>query len=297
MIVSTRGRRTAQNREYLAHARPKHDTVPLIVLVNGATASAAEILAGALQDWDLALIVGTRSFGKGSVQSVVPLKHGGGALKITTARYFTPSGRCIHRDEKKDNRTASADEDEAPPDTTQLKPASEKPEAATTFKTFHGRTVKGGWGISPDVVVEQPKLDDFASELERRTLFFKFVNRWVIAHPDMNKVPAAAQTPVDEFLASLKDEKMETPVTAEAVAADRDYITRAIRREFALRLIGHEAAVKIAAEGDTQLQNAIHLFDKAPTLSALFDLAQAKQAESERAAAAGSAAAPAGEKH
>lgn len=274
LIVSTRGRRSAQNRDYVAQAPARHDKTPLLVLVNGGSASASEILAGAVQDWDLGLIVGTRTFGKGSVQSVVPLKHGGGALKITTAKYFTPSGRCIHRDETEGAANADAEviDEEGP---LELKPVPEESES-TTYRTKRGRTVHGGWGIMPDIEVEAPQRSDTALELERRSAFFGFAVKWLARHSEVTKVPSARELPLEEFYSYLKEEKVEAP--PDSLAANRDYIARGLRREFALKLAGHVDAVKVAIEGDTQLLEAAKLFDEAPqlTLDGLFTLAASK---------------------
>lgn len=273
LIVSTRGRRSAQNRDYVAQVPARHAKLPLLVLVNGASASASEILAGAVQDWDLGLIVGTRSFGKGSVQSVVPLKHGGGALKITTAKYFTPSGRCIHRDEVEE---AAADAEAGEEEPLRLKPSPESPGEPTAFRTKRGRPVQGGWGIMPDIEVEAPQRSETALELERRSAFFGFAVKWLARHPEVTRAPAERDLPMNEFYSYLKEEKIET--TPDSLAANREYITRGLRREFALKLAGHVDAVKIALEGDTQLQEAARLFDEAPqlTLDGLFTLAASR---------------------
>ncbi len=96
MIVSTKGRIANQNKEYRASSTATHPHLTLVVLVNGGSASASEIVAGAVKDWRRGILLGTKTFGKGSVQSVFPLKDGS-ALRLTTAKYFTPSGVCIHK--------------------------------------------------------------------------------------------------------------------------------------------------------------------------------------------------------
>ena len=157
-IVNVRGRNTPDevaraSREHLP-AQP-----PLIILTDGNTASASEIVAGALQDHDRALVLGTTSFGKGLVQSVFPL-DGGYALKITTGKWYTPSGRSIHRERKLvDGRLI-----ETKPDS--LETEAEK-KAKPVFKSDAGRTVYGGGGITPDVIVPDDTLPTIEQEYYR----------------------------------------------------------------------------------------------------------------------------------
>jgi carboxyl-terminal processing protease len=142
-IVSTRGRTPDENRAFADHAPQRWPTMPLVVLTDSGTASASEIVAGALQDHDRAVLVGTVTYGKGSAQRVFRMQDG--AVKLTTALWYTPSGRSINRP----HPSAGAGDDEvddvpAQADSTKVRP---------TFKTDAGRTVLGGGGIVPDVLV------------------------------------------------------------------------------------------------------------------------------------------------
>jgi carboxyl-terminal processing protease len=147
-ILSVRGR--ADSTDFSAETQPVLPALPVIVLTDGFSASASEIVAGALQDHDRSLVLGETSFGKGLVQSVYSL-DGGYALKLTTAKWFTPSGRSIQRERKiVDGRFV-----DTPPDTNETE-ASKKTRPA--YKSDAGRTVYGGGGITPDLIVDQDSL-------------------------------------------------------------------------------------------------------------------------------------------
>jgi carboxyl-terminal processing protease len=149
-IVSMRGRALGATREFTDDDRQLWPDLKLITLVDDHSASAAEIVAGALQDHDRSAILGTTTYGKGSAQSVFPLREGDGALKLTTARWFTPAGRSIQKQRK--DTTADSDSDGEPLDSTETPqevPLSER----AAFRTDGGRTVYGGGGITPDVIV------------------------------------------------------------------------------------------------------------------------------------------------
>ncbi len=186
VIVSTRGR--TQKTE--SHARRdgivKPD-VPMVVLVNQGSASAAEIVSGALQDWDRALIVGKTSFGKGSVQTIFPLDNQGNALKLTTAFYYLPFGRCINKPENGIKGLKLQEEEyeaEESGDAAKADSVKKDTVARDTFYTNNGRMMFGGGGITPDVEVELSPMPWVVQVQERMAMYFKFA---VKARPELEK--------------------------------------------------------------------------------------------------------------
>lgn len=173
MVVFTKGRTSNQNKDYLSNGNALLDkNSRLIVLINQGSASASEIVAGAMQDHDRGLILGQTSFGKGSVQTILPLDAQKYALKLTTAYYYTPSGRCINKPEN--GVRALLDEETWSEDGESEKPKS-KADSTKTFNTDSGRKVLAGGGIEPDVKSELDIYTRFVRELERKTMFFKYI--------------------------------------------------------------------------------------------------------------------------
>ena len=184
LIVSTRGR--TQKTE--SHARKNgivKPEVPMVVLLNQGSASAAEIVSGALQDWDRALIIGKTSFGKGSVQTIFPLDNQGNALKLTTAFYYLPFGRCINKPENGIKGLKLLEEEYADEDGAEKADSTKKDTAKVdTFYTNNGRMMFGGGGITPDVEVELAPMPWVVQVQERMAMYFKFA---VKIRPDLEK--------------------------------------------------------------------------------------------------------------
>jgi carboxyl-terminal processing protease len=275
LVVFTKGRAPGSNEKVYAEANRTPDTHPMVVLVNGGSASAAEIVAGAIQDLDRGLVLGTTSFGKGSVQSLIELKDKGTALKLTTGRYYTPSGRSIHRDAwnhlTHDEDTAAFD------DTTDIDEGAPAPADTAQRPVFHtraGRVVYGGGGITPDVVVKPDTLQNLSREVERKSLFFTFAGHYAAAHKGEPAPTAVTPAMWSDFQALLAAEKVTAPPAD--LAAQRTYLERGIRRELARRMDGvhgDEAAFKVAIERDPQLSRAIDLLSRAHSADELFRIA------------------------
>jgi len=182
-VVYTRGKMTRTNREYYTATEPMDSVMPLVVLVDGASASASEIVSGALQDFDRAVIMGTRTYGKGLVQMIREVPYHG-SLKITSSRYYIPSGRCI---QAYDYRHLNADGS-----------AGTVPDSLThVFHTAGGREVRDGGGIKPDVEVKPDSLPSMIYELVGSDEFFDYVTSYCHAHPTI--------PPIGEFRLSDED--------------------------------------------------------------------------------------------
>ncbi|MEJ8804509.1 S41 family peptidase [Pontibacter sp. H249] len=175
-IVSTKGKVKEWNKTYKALDEPLDKEIPLVILTSSRSASASEIVAGVMQDYDRAVLVGERTFGKGLVQATRPLSYNS-QLKVTTAKYYTPSGRCIQAiDYAHRNEDGSVG---AIPDSLRV-----------PFKTTAGRLVYDGGGISPDVEVEKKNYSEITKTIARKGYFFEFANKYRAEH---TSIPAAKQ--------------------------------------------------------------------------------------------------------
>ena len=182
VIVSTLGR-TQRTESRARRDGMLSPDVPMVVLVNQGSASAAEIVSGALQDWDRALVIGKTSFGKGSVQTIFPLDNQGNALKLTTAFYYLPFGRCINKPEN-GIKGLKLMEEESDDDGEKADSTKKDTVARDTFYTNNGRMMFGGGGITPDVDIELSPMPWVVQVQERMAMYFKFA---VKVRPQLDK--------------------------------------------------------------------------------------------------------------
>jgi C-terminal peptidase (prc) len=182
-IVTTKGRIKQTENTYKTRREPLDTELPLVVLVNSGTASSSEILAGALQDLDRAVIIGTRTFGKGLVQTTRPLPYGG-ALKITTSKYYIPSGRCVQAIDYK-NRNEDGSVGRIPDSLT------------TVYHTAAGRIVRDGGGINPDIVMKPERIPNILFYLLNDNLIFDYATDYALKHPTVASADAFGITDAD----------------------------------------------------------------------------------------------------
>jgi carboxyl-terminal processing protease len=280
VVVTTRGRSGDADKEYRSDEEPLLGATPLAILTDRSSASASEIVAGGIQDLDRGLIIGTRTFGKGLVQTVMPLDYGS-QLKLTTARYYTPSGRSIqeidylHRD--------SLGVFTKTPDSLKM-----------VYTTAKGRKVYEHGGITPDSVVDDVDPGPMVRELQRKAMFFKFVTTYRATHPSDT---SGAVTPamLREFDAFLKKENFDFQEDTQSkvkdlralavgyhygdeVLKDLDLLTAALAKEkdraferyanhikdelqieLAGRLQGERGRIKASFPSDVQMNTAVAL--------------------------------------
>jgi carboxyl-terminal processing protease len=265
-IVETKGRTRDSFQSWAASGKYPQLDVPVVVLVNEGTASAAEIVSGAIQDHDRGLLVGEPSWGKGLVQTVYNLSYGAG-LALTTAKYYTPSGRLIQRDYTSyyDYYTHA---DAGSPELTGKKVAE-----SDIFRTDLGRKVYGGGGITPDVLVKDEELTPFEQFLLARNAYLNFAVEYAARNKAKIKSVDWAPSPelLDELRTWLVKEKIATEKEAEEALAQesvRKYSLLQIRAEVLNIPFGQEARHRVLSEGDTQIQSALNLFGKASEMLA-----------------------------
>jgi carboxyl-terminal processing protease len=254
VIVSHHGRSSPEKRYTAQHGNGGKE-YPLVVLVNRGTASAAEIVAGAIQDHDRGLIVGETTFGKGLVQTVYPLSENTG-LALTTAKYYTPSGRLIQRDysgvslydyyynrDSVDNNGNSRE----------------------IKLTDSGRTVYGGGGIAPDVPIPTPKSNHFQDSLLQHYAFFNFAKHYTVNHHPNPKNFEVDDTLLQDFRKFLDQEKIA--YTEADLMENNEWIRSNIKSEIFVDAFGQEEGLKVRAETDPEVLKALDLLPQARQLA------------------------------
>lgn len=267
MIVYTKGRTADSFQEFRAPGKQEKVNIPVIVLINRGSASASEIVAGAIQDHDRGLVVGQTSWGKGLVQSVYTLQYGAG-LALTTAKYYTPSGRNIQRDFSSVYDYYLADDAAAEGEEV---PLSDR----EVFKTDTGRKVYGGGGITPDYIVKPVKLSRVTQLLEVQSAIFNFAVEYA-AKNEVTKEIVITPEILASFVKYAASKEIATADEIRAVLAnpeDAKYITNSLRGEIIAARFGYDASYPYRLAGDDQVAKAISLFPEAEKLA----MAAAKQ--------------------
>ena len=279
VVVTSKGRLAGAEQVYKTTTDPIDLEIPIVVLVDSGSASASEIVSGALQDLDRATIIGTRTYGKGLVQSIRPLPYDG-QLKVTTAKYYTPSGRCVQAiDYSHRNEDGSV---------------GHIPDSLThEFKTLHGRTVRDGGGITPDFEVKGHKYSRLTYSIVLNGIVDQYAMKYVREHEALPTVEDFHFDAYDDFVAFAKDKEFDyrssaralfdemkkvlaedglsETVTGELAALEKsldmdketflrlkkDEIVPFIEEEIAVRYWFQEAGIKVRLRTDDQLKEAL----------------------------------------
>ena len=284
-IVSTRGRARGSTKEFVDEARQAWPDLPIVVLVNDGTASAAEIIAGALQDHDRAVVVGAPTFGKGLVQTLFPLGEGV-ALKLTTARWFTPSGRTIQRIAKNEEDQATQAAMAVVSDTVLGAPDEASTDSALKerpiFHTDAGRVVRGGGGIVPDLVIRPDSLTaaerDFAKALGNGLPQYRDALTTIALDAKKThgiKAESFKVTPEMRQQVYQRLRAKDIQIAPAVFNGAGKLVDEQLGFEIARYVFGRPAEFRRRAAQDLQMQTAIGLLRKAQTPKQLLGLAQA----------------------
>jgi carboxyl-terminal processing protease len=252
LIVSHHGRSSPERRYTAMHGDGGRD-YPLVVLVNRGTASAAEIVAGAIQDHDRGLVVGEITFGKGLVQTVYPLSNDTG-LALTTAKYYTPSGRLIQRDYSNVSLYDYYFDRDTVGDTTNKE----------VKLTDSGRTVYGGGGITPDVKVDPVKSNRFQDTLLQHYAFFNFAKHYIVTH-HVTKSFQVDDAVMQQFRKSLDADKV--PYTEADLLQNDEWVKSNLKSEIFVDAFGQEEGLKVKAESDPEVLKGLDLLPQARALA------------------------------
>lgn len=279
LIVTTKGRESESEKKYYSMQEPMFGDGKLVVLVNEGSASASEILAGAIQDHDRGVILGTKTFGKGLVQTITPLNFNA-SLKITTAKYYTPSGRCIQKiDYSKKNKVFAVSDSII----------------ANKFLTDNERAVYSGGGITPDTLVNYEIEGDITKDLLAKGFFFQFADHYYYSNPntkftEMNNEKlynefkeylleqkytyhSESEHMIDKLITDIEKKKLSEGLSSDLkkikvqfeklgineLASFKAEVVREIREEIASRYLGSEGRMKETLNNDKQFKLALEV--------------------------------------
>ncbi|HKI77173.1 MAG TPA: S41 family peptidase [Ignavibacteriaceae bacterium] len=279
LVVTTRGRNETDEKKYYASQEPMLLDSRLAILIDGGSASASEIVAGAIQDHDRGILLGTKSYGKGLVQTITPLDYNT-SLKVTTAKYYTPSGRCIQKiDYTKNNKVYAV------PDSI----------IKGTFNTDNKRIVYSGGGITPDTTISYYTEGNITKDLLAKGIFFTFADHYYYLNPkvDFSRLNdnemfaefekylkkenyiyhSEAEKELDKLIANVNSRNIEGAISAELdkikkefdkldlseLKIYKDEVTRELKAELASRYLGADSRIEEYLEYDKQFQAAIKI--------------------------------------
>ncbi len=278
-IVYTKGRRPDFNEEYFATTNSEFEKMPLILLLSNGSASASEIVAGAIQDWDRGLIVGETSFGKGLVQRQFELADKS-AFRLTIARYYTPSGRLIQRSYsagKEKYQREAFEREEVEGDN--IAHVEESDSTRPVFKTAGGRKIYGGGGITPDYIVKPGDATAFTTTISRRNLFYEFTTKYLSVHSEeiktkykgdfksFNQKFDVDNALMNEFIEFVKEKKVE--FKEDQFNKDKDFIQARLKGYIARNFWGNDGLYPVVLKADNQLKKALSIFPEAAKIAKL----------------------------
>ncbi len=279
LVVTTKGRTEDSKKSYYSTQEPLLPNARLAILINGGSASASEIVTGAMQDHDRGIVLGTKSFGKGLVQTITPLDYNT-SLKITTAKYYTPSGRCIQKIDYAKNNKAVSEVDTV---------------VKTSFLTDHKRVVYSAGGITPDTLVREKNLGDVVKDLLAKGMFFQYADHYYYQNPKADfhklngndlfddfekylktndyKFHSLAEDQVNQLLAEIRGKKADEDLRAgltriknefEKIGSSemkiyKDEIINEIEAELASRYLGNDGMIRHILANDNQFQTALNI--------------------------------------